>query len=60
MNTVLKITSFADRRTVELHRRHDEIERRRFAQRVERSIEAKRAKATVTEITVPYLRRQAG
>lgn len=59
LKATLRVTTFMDRRTVELHQRHDEIVRRRFVQRVERAVEARRAAATVTDINIPYLRRQA-
>lgn len=58
----LRITAFHDRRTVELHQRHDVIERRRFYQNVERKQVAKAALAKVTKLVpIPnFLRRQAG
>lgn len=58
---MLAITSFHDHRNVELHQRYDEIQRKRFAWRVERGMERRRQLATVTSIypMAAVFRRQA-
>jgi hypothetical protein len=40
-----------DRRTADLHRRHDEIERKRFEKRVEQNIARRRLLKRLQELT---------